>query len=299
MSILVDQNTTVLVQGITGTSGSLQTRVMQEYGTRIAAGVTPGKGGMEVHGIPVYNFVAEAIEAHPSINAAISFVPARFVKDSAMEAIASGIELLVITAEDVPDQDVLDIVAAARAAGITVLGPGTPGLIAPGKCKLGAHPARMYIEGSVGLVSKSGALSYEIGKNLTEYGLGQSTVVGIGGGPIWGLSQTEVLRRFQEDPETEFIVFVGEIGGTMEQEAADFIAHHVDKPVVGIIVGRAAPEGKSLGHAGAIIEGSQGTAEAKIEALTAAGVRMVRTPREIATAISEIRGDHDDGTYRG
>jgi len=291
MSILVNQNTTVLVQGITGRSGSLQTRVMQEYGTNIVAGVTPGKGGMEVHGIPVYDFVADAVREHPSINAAISFVPARFVKDSAMEVMDSGISFQVITAEEVPDQDVLDIVAAARARNVTVLGPGTPGLIAPGKCKLGAHPARMYREGSVGLVSKSGALSYEIGKNLTEAGIGQSTVVGIGGGPIWGLSQTEVLRLFQEDPETDAIVFVGEIGGTMEQEAADFIARNVDKPVVGIIVGRAAPQGKSLGHAGAIIEGSQGTAAAKIEALTAAGVRMVRTPQEIAAAITEIRGE--------
>jgi len=291
MSILVDQHTTVLVQGITGRSGSLQTRVMKEYGTNVVAGVTPGKGGMEIHGIPVYDFVAEAVEAHPSINAAISFVPARFVKDSAMEAMDSGIELQVITAEEVPDQDVLDIVATAQARGVTLLGPGTPGLIAPGKCKLGAHPARMYREGSVGLVSKSGALSYEIGKNLTEAGIGQSTVVGIGGGPIWGLSQTEVLRRFQEDPETDIIVFVGEIGGTMEQEAAAFIAQNVDKPVVGIIVGRAAPEGKSLGHAGAIIEGSHGTAEAKIEALTAAGVRMVRTPQDIAAAITELRGE--------
>ena len=197
---------------------------------------------------------------------AISFVPPRFTKDACFEIIQAGIKFLVITAEGIPDHDVVDILAYAQANGCTVLGPGTAGVISPGKCKLGAHPPRMYIQGSVGLVSKSGALSYEIGKMLTEAGIGQSTVLAIGGGPIWGLTQKEVVELFEHDPETDIIVLVGEIGGTMEEEAAEFIAEQVTKPVVAMIVGRAAPKGKSLGHAGAIIEGNRGTAQAKIEA---------------------------------
>ncbi len=290
MVVLVNRDTNVLVQGITGRSGALQTKVMIDYGTNVVAGVTPGKGGMEVEGVPVYDFIVDAMEHH-DIDAAISFVPAPFAKDASIEAIDSGIKLLVLTTEEIPDQDVLAIIAHARAAGTTVLGPGTPGLFAPGKCKLGAHPSRMFQEGRVGIVSKSGALSYEVGKAMTEAGIGQSAVVGLGGGPIWGISQTEVLRLFENDPETDAIVLLGEIGGSMEEEAASFIADNISKPVVAIIVGRAAPEGKSLGHAGAIIEGDRGTAQAKIAALEEAGAYIARTPYEIADIIEEIRGD--------
>lgn len=290
MAILIDENTKVLVQGITGRSGALQTKVMKEYGTKIVAGVTPGKGGNTVEGIPVYDFVAEAVTEH-AIDAAISFVPPRFTKDACFEIIQAGIKFLVITAEGIPDHDVVDILAYAQANGCTVLGPGTAGVISPGKCKLGAHPPRMYIQGSVGLVSKSGALSYEIGKMLTEAGIGQSTVLAIGGGPIWGLTQKEVVELFEHDPETDIIVLVGEIGGTMEEEAAEFIAEQVTKPVVAMIVGRAAPKGKSLGHAGAIIEGNRGTAQAKIEALGQAGAHIARTPQQIVDLIKHIRGD--------
>jgi len=291
MAILIDENTKVLVQGITGRSGALQTKVMKEYGTKIVAGVTPGKGGNTVEGIPVYDFVAEAVAEHP-IDAAISFVPPRFTKDACFEIIQAGIKFVVITAEGIPDHDVINILAYAKANGCTVLGPGTAGVISPGKCKLGAHPPQMYTQGNVGLVSKSGALSYEIGKILTEAGIGQSTVLAIGGGPIWGLTQKEVIELFEHDPETDIIVLVGEIGGTMEEEAAEFIAEQVTKPVVSMIVGRAAPKGKSLGHAGAIIQGNRGTAQAKIQALSQAGAHIARTPQEIVELIKRIRGDN-------
>lgn len=289
MSILINKETRVLVQGITGRSGALQTKVMLDYGTKIVAGVTPGKGGSTVHGVPVYDFAADALKEYPA-DAAISFVPPPFAKDASFEIIDSGIRLLVLTAEGIPDHDVLRIIAYARAKGTMVLGPSTAGLIAPGKCKVGAHPPRMFMEGHVGVVSKSGALSYEAGKTLTEAGLGQSTVVAIGGGPIWGLTQREALALFQEDEETDIIVLLGEIGGSMEEEAAAFIARRVTKPVVAMIVGRAAPPGRSLGHAGAIIEGSRGTAQAKIEALSQAGAHIARTPQEIVRVINKLRG---------
>jgi succinyl-CoA synthetase alpha subunit len=290
VAILIDKNTKVLVQGITGRSGALQTKVMKEYGTKILAGVTPGKGGQAVENIPVYDFVSEAVAEHP-INAAISFVPPRFTKDACFEIIDAGIKLVVITAEGIADHDVIEIISYARAHDCTILGPGTAGVISPGKSKLGAHPPRMYTPGRVGLVSKSGALSYEVGKMLTEAGIGQSTVLAIGGGPIWGLTQRDVVALFEQDQETEIIVLVGEIGGTMEEEAAEFIADHVTKPVVAMIVGRAAPEGKSLGHAGAIIQGNRGTAKAKLEALSLAGAHIAHTPQQIVELITDIRGD--------
>lgn len=289
MSILINRDTKVLVQAITGRSGRLQTKAMKEYGTNIVAGVTPGKGGMTVEGVPVYDFVADAVKEH-DIDAAISFVPPRFAKDSCYEIIDGGIRFLALTTEGIPDHDVIDILSYARSKGTRILGPGTAGIIAPGKCKLGAHPGRMYTEGRVGVVSKSGALSYEVGKTLTEAGIGQSTVVAISGGPIWGLTQKDIIELFQQDEETDIIVLLGEIGGSMEEEAAEFIADHVDKPVVSMIVGRAAPAGKSLGHAGAIIQGSKGTARSKIEMLSRAGAQIARTPQEIVKLIREIRG---------
>lgn len=290
MAVLVDRNTNVLVLGITGRSGRLQTKVMLDYGTKVVAGVTPGKGGQVAEGVPVYDFVGEVLKEH-RIDAAISFVPARSAKDSSFEAIDSGIKFLVLTMEEIPDHDVLEILSYAKAKGTTVLGPGAAGIISPGKCKLGAHPPKMFMEGNVGVVSKSGALSYEVGKTLTEAGIGQSTVIALGGGPLWGLTQRDAVRLFQEDPETKIILLLGEIGGTTEEEAAEFIAQNVTKPVVALIVGRAAPEGKSLGHAGAIIQGNRGTAQSKIAALSRAGAKIATTPKEAAQIIKEIRGE--------
>jgi len=289
MAILIDTNTRVLVQGITGRVGSFQTKIMQDYGTKIVAGVTPGKGGMEVDGIPVYDFIEEALQEH-EVDAAISFVPARFAKDAALEVIDRGIHFLVVTAEGIPDQDVFTILNYAATKGTKVLGPDTPGLISPGKCKLGVHPHRMFTEGRVGVLSKSGALSYEVCRILTKNGIGQSTVVGIGGGPLWGLSQQAILGIFEEDPETEIIVLLGEVGGTTEQEAAAFIKGYMDKPVISLIAGRTAPRGAQMGHAGAIIEGEEGTAESKIRALRGAGSFIAKNPSEIPTIIEKSRG---------
>jgi succinyl-CoA synthetase alpha subunit len=287
MAILIDENTRVLVQGITGNVGSFQAQIMQAYGTKIVAGVTPGKGGTEVHGIPVYDLVEEAVrERH--VDAAISFVPARFAKDAAMEIIGSGIPVLVLTTEGMPDQDVLTILRYAALKGTTVLGPDTPGLISPGKCKLGVHPHTMFMEGSVGLVSKSGSLSYEVGRLLTKSGIGQSTVAGIGGGPLWGLSQVGVLQLFEDDPETEAIVLLGEVGGRLEHDAAHFISQYMKKPVIALIVGRMAPEGVQMGHAGAIIEGEEGTAASKIAALQKAGAIIASSSLNIPELIKKL-----------
>jgi len=287
MSILINKDTRVLVLGITGKSGSLQTKIMKEYGTNIIAGVTPGKGGSEVEGIPVYDFVREAMDRH-QIDAAISFVPPPFAKDSCLEIIENNINFMVITAEGIPDHDVVEILQYADLKGIRVLGPGSAGIISPGKCKLGAHPPQMFLEGDVGIVSKSGALSYEIGKTLSENGIGQSTVVAIGGGPFWGLKQADILPMFETDYNTKIIVLLGEIGGTMEEDAAQIISENISKPVISLIVGRSAPQGKSLGHAGAIIEGNLGTAESKINALRDAGVYIAKNHMEIVKLIKKI-----------
>jgi succinyl-CoA synthetase alpha subunit len=260
---------------------------MQDYGTQVVAGVTPGKGGRQVHGVPVYDFVEEAVARH-RIDAAFGFVPARFARDGALEVIEAGVPLLVLTAEGVPDHDMLTIINYAALKGTTVVGPDTPGLVSPGKCKLGVHPNRVLSEGHVGLLSKSGALSYEVCKTLTEHGIGQSTVVGIGGGPFWGLSQEAVLSMFQVDPETTAVVLLGEVGGTMEQEAAAFIEKNMNKPVVALIVGRAAPAGAQMGHAGAIIEGEEGTAASKIKALEKAGALIARRPSEMPQILREL-----------
>lgn len=289
MSILINKDTRVLVLGITGKSGSLQTKIMKEYGTNIIAGVTPGKGGSEVEGIPVYDFVSEAIEKH-KIDAAISFVPPRFEKDSCLEIIESNIKLLVITAEGIPDHDVVEILQYANLKGTKILGPGSAGLIAPRKCKLGAHPPQMFLEGDVGIVSKSGALSYEIGKTLSENGIGQSTVVAIGGGPFWGLKQADILPMFEADHNTRIIVLLGEIGGTMEEDAAQIISENISKPVISLIVGRSAPQGKSLGHAGAIIEGNLGTVESKVNALEKTGAYIADDSMDIIRLIKQIEG---------
>lgn len=291
MSIYIDQHTKVLVLGITGKSGSLQTKMMKQYGTQIVAGVTPGKGGQEVEGIPVYDFVSEAL-MHHQIDAAISFVPPRFFRDSCLEVIDEGIPFLVATAEGIPDHDVVDVLQYAAMKGVTVLGPGSAGLIAPGKCKLGAHPPQMHREGRVGVVSKSGALSYEVSKTLTEHGVGQSTVAAIGGGPLWGVTVSDILLQFQSDDETDMIVMLGEIGGTMEEQAAAVIKQHVTKPVVALIVGKSAPKGKSLGHAGAIIQGNKGTVASKVQALTDAGASIAKDSLDIVRILKELEGAH-------
>jgi succinyl-CoA synthetase alpha subunit len=287
MAILIDNNTRVLIQGITGVVGSFQTRIMQEYGTNIVAGVTPGKGGQQVHGIPVYDSVAHATAEH-QVDAVFGFVPARFAMDGALEVIDAGIPLLVLTAEGLPDQDMLTIINFAAVKGTTVVGPDTPGVVSPGKCKLGVHPNRVLLEGEVGVLSKSGALSYEVCKNLTEAGIGQSTIVGIGGGPFWGLSQERALAMFEEDDETQVVVLLGEVGGTMEHKAAAYIKAHMRKPVVALIVGRAAPRGAQMGHAGAIIEGEEQTAASKIQALKDAGVHIAYRPSEIPIRVKAL-----------
>jgi len=289
MSILINKNTKVLVLGITGKSGKLQTEIMKRYGTNIVAGVTPGKGGKEVEGIPVYDFVKEAVNNH-DINAAISFVPPPYAKDSCIEVIENSIKFLILTTEQIPEHDVVEIIKYAENKGARILGPGSAGLISPGKCKLGVHPPNMYKEGHVGVVSKSGALSYEVGKTLTENGIGQSTVVAIGGGPYWGLMQLDIIKLFQEDDETKMVVLLGEIGGAMEEETAKFIKKEVDKPVISLIVGNSAPKGKSLGHAGAIIEGDFGTAKSKINALREAGAYIAKNHMDIVEQIRKIEG---------
>jgi len=284
--MLINHHTRVLIQGITGTVGSFQSKIMQDYGTHIVAGVTPGKGGTSIHGIPVYDFVEEAVQEH-SIDAAISFVPARFAKDAALEILSHHIGFIVLPTEGIPDQDVVTILRYAAVKGATVLGPDTPGLISPGKCKLGVHPNAMFKEGRVGIVSKSGSLSYEVGRVLTQNGIGQSTVVGIGGGPIWGLSQVAVLEMFEEDPETKSVVMLGEVGGRLEHDAAQFISRHMKKPVVALIVGRTAPEGTQMGHAGAI-EGEEGTARSKIAALEKAGAMIAKSSLDIPELIGKM-----------
>jgi len=289
MSILINKNTKALVLGITGKSGRLQTEIMKRYGTNIVAGVTPGKGGKEVEGVPVYDFVKEAVNNH-EINAAISFVPPPYAEDSCIEVIENSIKFLVLTTEQIPEHDVVEIIKYAENKGARILGPGSAGLISPGKCKLGVHPPNMYKEGHVGVVSKSGALSYEVGKTLTENGIGQSTVVAIGGGPYWGLMQLSIIKLFQEDDETKIIVLLGEIGGTMEEEAAKFIKKNVSKPIISFIVGKSAPKGKSLGHAGAIIEGNLGTAKSKINALRKAGAYIAKNHMDIVEQIRKIEG---------
>lgn len=287
MAILINKNTQVLIQGITGNVGSFQAKVMKDYGTRIVAGVTPGKGGTSVHGIPVYDYVEEAVAEH-RIDAAFGFVPGVAAKSAALEVLQNGIPFLVITTEGVPSVDMIEIIHFASEKGAHVLGPDTAGLISPGKCKLGVHPNRMFIEGNVGVLSKSGALSYEVCKNLTENGIGQSTVVGIGGGPHWGMNQTTILKMFEEDPETKIVVMLGEVGGSMEIDAAEFIKNHMTKPVVSLIVGRSAPEGAQMGHAGAIVEGKEGTAAYKISELKKAGVHIANRPSEIPQIIKSL-----------
>lgn len=287
MAILIGKDTKVLVQAITGNSGRLQTKAMLDAGTDIVAGVTPGKGGQEVFGIPVYDYVSEAKKEH-DFNTVISFVPPAGAKDSCFEAIDAGIDLLVLTTEEMALADVVEVIAYAKAHNTTLIGPGCAGVIAPGICKVGAHPVRFFKKGNIGIVSKSGALSYEIGKTLSDAGIGQSSVVAIGGGPLWGLTQRDAIECYENDPDTKVIVLLGEIGGGSEEAAAAYIKANVTKPVVALIVGRNAPTGKSLGHAGAIVSGNVGTARTKITALTDAGAIVVSSPTELVAMLRSL-----------
>jgi succinyl-CoA synthetase alpha subunit len=280
VSILVDRNTRLLVQGITGREGSFHTEQMVEYGTNVVAGVTPGGAGKSVAGVPVFNTVPEAVE-QTGANASIIFVPARFAPDAIYEAVDTGIQFVVCITEGIPVQDMVPVYAYVKAKGARLLGPNCPGLITPGQAKIGIMPGYIHEPGPVGLVSRSGTLTYEVVDALTQAGLGQTTAVGIGGDPVIGSSFVDVLKLFQNDPATEAIVMIGEIGGTDEQDAAEFIKDHVTKPVAGFIAGQTAPPGKRMGHAGAIISGGSGTAAEKIEALESAGVHVAKTPSQV------------------
>ena len=286
MSILINKETKVICQGFTGAQGTLHCSQAIEYGTNILGGVTPGKGGQTHLDLPVFNSVKEAKQATEA-NASIIFVPAKFCKPSIIEAIESGIELLICITEGIPTLDMLEVKELADKEGIRIIGPNCPGIITPGECKLGIMPGFIHSPGKVGIVSRSGTLTYEAVDQTTKVGLGQSTCVGIGGDPLPGTSFIDVLKLFEQDPQTEGIVLVGEIGGSAEEEAAEYIRENVSKPIVGYIAGVSAPPGKRMGHAGAIISGGKGTAEDKFNALESAGVRTVKSPSEIGQSILE------------
>jgi succinyl-CoA synthetase alpha subunit len=281
VSILVGKDTRLLVQGITGREATFHTGQMVEYGTNVVAGVTPGRGGKSVHGAPVFNTVAEAV-AQTGANTSIIFVPAAFAPDAILEAVDNGIGLVICISENVPALDMVKVYDHVKTKGARLIGPNCPGLITPGEAKIGIMPGYIHQRGRVGLVSRSGTLTYEVVWALTQAGLGQTSAVGIGGDPIIGTSFIDVLELFQNDDETEGIVLLGEIGGTDEDQAAAYIKEHVTKPVVGFIAGRTAPPGKRMGHAGAIISGGTGTAAEKIAALNEAGVEVADSPAKVA-----------------
>ncbi len=289
MAILVGKETRVVVQGITGRDGSFHTQLMLEYGTQVVAGVTPGKGGQRVHGVPVFDTVAEAVEK-TGANASVIFVPARFAADAILEAADAGVELVVAITEGIPVHDMMRVMTYLKDKKTRLIGPNCPGVITPGEAKIGILPGQIFTRGPVGVVSRSGTLTYEIVSHLTAAGLGQSTALGIGGDPIIGSRFIDLLKLFQEDLETEAVVLIGEIGGTDEQEAAAYIREHFTKPVVAFIAGRTAPPEKRMGHAGAIISGGTGTAAEKIAAFEAAGVPVAALPEEVATLVKEKLG---------
>jgi succinyl-CoA synthetase alpha subunit len=288
--IFLDEDTRCVVQGITGKQGSFHTKSMLEYDTNIVAGTSPGKGGQEFEGIPVYNSIAE-IKEEMDVNASIIFIPAPFAKDAAFEAI-SQLELAVIITEHIPVHDSMEIAQYARNNDCKVIGPNTPGIITPGVGKLGIMPTHIFNPGEIGIVSRSGTLTYEVASQITKSGLGQSTCLGIGGDPVVGMDFADVLQKFEEDPGTRAMAMIGEIGGNAEEKAAEYIADNITKPVVAYIAGRTAPAGKRMGHAGAIIEGNSGTAESKMKALKAAGVEVAEQPSQIAEMMKEIINKH-------
>jgi succinyl-CoA synthetase alpha subunit len=289
MSILINKDTKVICQGFTGKNGTFHSEQAIAYGTKMVGGVTPGKGGTEHLGLPVFNTVADAVEA-TGADASVIYVPAPFVMDSIMEAVDAGIQIIVCITEGVPTLDMLKCKVACDNAGVVLIGPNCPGVITPDECKIGIMPGHIHKKGRVGIVSRSGTLTYEAVKQTTDMGFGQSTCVGIGGDPIPGSNFIDILARFQNDPETEAIVMIGEIGGTAEEEAAEFIKNNVTKPVVSYIAGATAPPGKRMGHAGAIISGGKGTAAEKFAALEAAGVKVTRNLAEIGSTLKEATG---------
>jgi len=286
MPILVTSETRLVVQGITGREGSFHATRNRDYGTAVVAGVTPGKGGQDVSGIPVYDTVSQAVEKEGA-NTSMVFVPPPFAADAIYEAVDAGCETVICITEGIPAHDMMDVYAYVRSRGVTLLGPNCPGALSPEVASVGIIPTKVFEKGPVGLVSRSGTLTYQIGNELAQAGVGNSTIVGIGGDPVVGSSFIDILGRFEDDPQTELVVMVGEIGGAEEERAAEFIADHMSKPVVAYIAGFTAPPGKTMGHAGAIISGSSGTAQAKKEALEARGIRVGTNPTEAAQIAAE------------
>jgi succinyl-CoA synthetase alpha subunit len=288
MGILIGAGTRAIVQGITGKQGSFQTRLMLDYGTKIFAGVSPGKGGTNIHGLPVFDTVREAIDLY-QIDASIIFVPAPLAYDAVLEAIVNNIKTVVVITEQIPIKDSINMMSYAAKQHVSIIGPNTPGIITPGECKLGVMPAEVFTPGNVGLVSRSGTLSYEIASSLTANGLGQSTCLGIGGDPVIGLNFIEALENFKKDEKTKAVVLIGEIGGNMEELTAQYIAdEQYPKPVVAYVAGRFAPQGRRIGHAGAIIMGKLGTMESKVNALSNAGVKIADKPSDVVKLINEF-----------
>ena len=287
MSILVDKDTRLVVQGITGKEGTFHTRQAVAYGTKVVAGVTPGKGGQELEGIPIFNTVKDAV-ANTGANASVIFVPPPFAADAIIEAADSGLRLMVCITEGIPTFDMIAVYRYLSDKETRLIGPNCPGIISPGKCKIGIMPGHIHREGNVGVVSRSGTLTYEVVGQLTKLGIGQSTCIGIGGDPIIGTNFIDCLQLFEADKDTSAICMIGEIGGTAEEEAAEYIKENVTKPVVGFIAGMTAPPGRRMGHAGAIIAGGKGTAKEKMTALEAAGVNICKSPADLGKRISEV-----------
>jgi succinyl-CoA synthetase alpha subunit len=284
VAIVVDQETRLVVAGLTGSEGRFHGLRNRAYGTNVVAGVTPGKGGQDVEGVPVYNTVADAVEERGA-NTSMIFVPARFAPDAIYEAVDAGIKTVICITEHIPAHEMLRVYTYVRPKGVTLIGPNCPGVLSPGKANVGIIPAEVFRAGSIGLVSRSGTLTYQIGYEVAQRGLGNSSIVGIGGDPVVGSSFIDILDQFEADPETEYVVLVGEIGGDEEEKAATFVSERVSKPVFAYIAGFSAPPGKTMGHAGAIISGSSGTAQAKKEALEAVGIRVGTTPTEVAELV--------------
>jgi succinyl-CoA synthetase alpha subunit len=288
MSIIIDKDTKVIVQGITGSEGTFHTQQMREYGTRILAGVTPGKGGTTIQGIPVFNTVRDA-SRETDANASVIFVPPAFAADAIMEAVDSGIRTVVCLTEGIPTMDMMAVKQFMRGKDVRLIGPNTPGVISPGHCKIGVMAGYIHVRGPVGIMSRSGTLTYEAVHQLTKRSIGQSTCVGIGGDPVIGVDFVDILTMFEKDEETEAVVMIGEIGGSAEEDAADYCRQHMSKPVVAFIAGMSAPAGRRMGHAGAIISGGKGDAASKVRALKEAGITIVENPAEIGATVAGIR----------
>jgi len=289
MSILVNKHTRVITQGITGAAGRFHTLACKQYGTQMVAGVVPGKGGTQFEGIPIFDTVEQAKRATDA-NASVIYVPAPYAADAIMEAVAAGIELVVCITEGIPTLDMVKVKRFMAGRASKLIGPNCPGIMTPGECKIGIMPAHIYRPGPIGVVSRSGTLTYEAVNQLTQLGLGQSTCVGIGGDPIIGLNTVDILKLFNQDPATEAVVLIGEIGGTAEEEAAEYIKNHFKKPVVAYVAGQTAPKGRRMGHAGAIIAGGRGSAQEKIAALRAAGATVAMSPAELGSTMKAVLG---------